>query len=152
MSAACSRSPKALTQVLLANRITRWDNTNDLSLCPRPRLRGVWAASGAGRISPAAPPRLLKRWAARLESQKALFFWGDGSAGGVENGIAPHLPCVTRRLCGVRASPARCRCLWLLRSRDFSPNPFSCHSWIHAASFPCSSWDRSHAKPARELR
>lgn len=147
MSAACSRSPKALTQVLLANRITRWDNTNDLSLCPRPRLRGVRAASGAGRISPAAPTRLQKPdWRA-----KKPFFFGDGSAGGVENGIAPHLPCVTRCPCGVRAPLARCRCLRLLQSRDFSPNPFSCHSWIRAASFPCSSWDRSHAKPAREL-
>lgn len=103
MSAACSRSPKALTQVLLANRITRWDNTNDLSLCPRPRLRGVRAASGAGRISPAAPPRLLKRWAARLESQKALFFWGwvsrrcrkwDCSTPPVRNATSVRCACV----------------------------------------------------------
>lgn len=146
MSAACSRSPKALTQVLLANRITRWDNTNDLSLCPRPAAGG----SGGfwGREDFSCSP--YEAFEARLESQKALFFW-DGSAGGVENGIAPHLPCVTRCPCGVRAPPARCRCLRLLQSRDFSPNPFSCHSWIRAASFPCSSWDRSHAKPAREL-
>lgn len=82
MSAACTRPPKALTQVMLANRITRWDNTNDLSLCPRPRLRagsrrwGVRAASGAGRIFPAAPAKLLKHRTARLESRKALFFGG----------------------------------------------------------------------------